>query len=290
MMIGFALHGGAFTQALDGAQEVRAHMGGTAREAVEALRAGQSALDVVTSAVVRLEDSGLYLAGKGAAPNAKGEYELDASIMEGQTRRGGGVAGMTGVKNPVRAARIVMEETPHVLLVGAGAREAALAAGLEAVDAPGDYYTPSATSDHTLPPGLGLGTVGAVALDQHGRLAAATSTGGTLGKLRGRVGDTPLIGAGTWADEEVAVSCTGQGEYFIRAAVAADIAARRKYAHQSLTEAARSALTDMIRLGGAGGLIALDRNGQVACPYNTLGLKRAWLGSDGDIHTALGED
>jgi L-asparaginase / beta-aspartyl-peptidase len=287
MTIGFALHGGAFTDRLVDGGAIGAHMALVAQGSVEALRHGAEALDVVTEAVTALEDSGLYLAGKGSAPNSAGAFDLDASIMDGATRLGGGVAGLSGIRNPVRAARLVMEKTPHVLLIGAGARSLALQHGLEAIDDPESWYTPAALVDMNLPHGLGLGTVGAVALDDRGNLAAATSTGGTLGKRAGRVGDTPLIGAGTWADAHVAVSCTGQGEFFIRAAVAADIAARIRYGHEPLESAAIAALADMARLGGFGGLIALDRTGAVARPFNTLGLKCAWLERDGTIQKGL---
>jgi beta-aspartyl-peptidase (threonine type) len=171
------------------------------------------------------------------------------------------------------AARAVMEETPHVLLVGAGAKAFAHGMGLEEIEDPAAYYTPAVR--RPVEPGeLAHGTVGAVARDIAGRLAAATSTGGLLNKMPGRVGDTPLIGAGTWADERVAVSCTGQGEYFMRAAVAADISARVRYGGQTLASACAGALADMETQGGDGGLIAVDAMGNVSTPYVSEGMKR----------------
>jgi L-asparaginase/beta-aspartyl-peptidase (threonine type) len=275
-----ALHGGAgpLREADYGAAE--AHMRGVLEDGRKRLSAGQSALDVVQALVGALEACGYHIAGRGASPNRNGQYELDAAIMDGETRRAGAVAALRGFRSPIEAARVVMEHTPHVLVVGKGAGAIARAHGLERVWNPKNYYTPVISR----PVGdgeLAHGTVGAVALDTSGRLAAATSTGGLLNKTPGRVGDTPIIGAGTWADERVAVSCTGQGEYFMRAAVAADISARVRYGRQSLKEATDGALSDMKILGGDGGLIAVDVLGQVAMPFTSEGMKRAvadWQG------------
>jgi L-asparaginase/beta-aspartyl-peptidase (threonine type) len=276
-----ALHGGAGAIAANKYQREEAHMAGLLDRGAVMLGAGVSALDVVTAMAEELEACGLHVAGKGAAPNVAGVVELDASIMDGADRRAGAVAALQGFVSPVRVARAVMEETPHVLLAGVGAAHFAAAQGLERVDDPASYYAPAQSG---LPD---AGTIGAVALDLSGRLAAATSTGGTARKLPGRVGDTPIIGAGCWADERAAVSCTGLGEYFMRVNAAADVSARIAYAKQSLDEATRAVVEDVRRLGGVGGLIAVDARGDVATPFVSAGMKRAVATSSGrrDVKT-----
>jgi L-asparaginase/beta-aspartyl-peptidase (threonine type) len=275
-----ALHGGAGPVRSASYDREEAHMRGLLEQGAALLEGGASALDVATEMVAALEASGLHVAGKGASPNAAGAHELDASIMDGAARKAGAVAALCGFVSPVRAARRVMEATPHVLLVGDGARAFCLSEGLERVTDPAAYYTP-AVSRIAAPGELAHGTVGAVVKDKAGRLAAATSTGGLLGKMPGRVGDSPLIGAGCWADERVAVSCTGQGEYFMRAAVAADVSARMRYGGQSLAAAAAGALADMEVQGGDGGLIAIDSAGNVAAPFVSEGMKRGLATASG---------
>ena len=280
------LHGGAGARrSRDYAAEI-AHM----REVVETMKArleaGASALDVAVETTVLLEDSGLYVAGRGASPNLAGEYELDASLMDGPSGRAGAVAAFQGYRNPIRAARAVMDHSPHVLLAGSGAARFAGEHGLERIEDAQAWFTRAGQGEDNHPPGQGSalahGTVGCCVLDTQGRLAAATSTGGVFGKLPGRVGDTPIPAAGVWASGRVAVSCTGQGEYFIRTAAAA-----RNDWHveggASITEAGQSVIDGIGALGGDGGLIALDAQGNRADPFNSQGMKRAWLTPEGAI-------
>ena len=274
-----ALHGGAGAVAGRDYSRTEAHLGALANDCRARLGAGDAALDVVEFAVAELESCGLYVAGKGSAPNSAGYIELDASIMHGPDRLAGGVAGLSGFANPVRVARGVMERTPHVLLAGPGAANFASQWGFDTVTDAASYYTlPVGVDAHEIGE-LRHGTVGAVALDTSGALAAATSTGGTFGKLEGRVGDTPLIGPGTWADDDIAISCTGIGEHIIRSggALAAAFAFR---SGASLDDALRQLLDEIARLGGDAGVIAVTRDGQIGMQFNSDGMKRAAVATD----------
>jgi isoaspartyl peptidase/L-asparaginase-like protein (Ntn-hydrolase superfamily) len=279
-----ALHGGAGPVFGRDYSREEAHMAELLREGGKRLASGVAALDVVEAMVAALEESGLHLAGKGAAPNTDGRYELDAAIMDGRTRNAGAVAALSGIISPIAAARIVMERTPHVLIAGEGAWALATEYGLPEVRDPDTYYQP--VEERCLLPARAMGTVGAVVLDQYGDLAAATSTGGVKSKTPGRVGDTPLIGAGTWADERCAISCTGLGEYFIRAAAAADVSARIRYGGASLEDAVQGALDDVKHLGGEGGMIAVGADGTLITGSNSGGLKRGLMDADGRFEVA----
>nr|NIM71919.1 isoaspartyl peptidase/L-asparaginase [Gammaproteobacteria bacterium] len=227
-------------------------------------------------AVAEMESSGLYVAGRGSAPNSAGYVELDASIMDGRSRSAGAVAALRDFVSPVRVARGIMEKTPHVMLAGPGAGEFARANDfMEVADASTYYTLPVGVSRKDIGGGR-HGTVGAVALDVNGGLAAATSTGGTFGKLEGRVGDTPLIGPGTWADDDIAISCTGTGEHIIRSGGAALIAFRYR-SGIALQQAIDEMLDEVKRLGGDAGIIAVTRDAEIAMPYNSEGMKRACL-------------
>lgn len=248
------------------------------------LKAGASALDVVEAAVCKLEDCEAFNAGKGSVYSHEGEQELDAAIMDGSHCQAGAVAGVKLVRNPIQLARQVLEHSPHVLLIGQGAEAFARQQGV--TFAPASYFASEyrwqqlqqirdqqqTALDHSLgsaEPPSSFGTVGAVALDQAGQLAVATSTGGMTNKRFGRVGDSPLIGAGTYANAQCAVSATGHGEYFMRAVLAHDLAARLRYQGVSLQQAAEQALQQVAELGGQGGLIAVDQQGNWAMPFNT---------------------
>jgi L-asparaginase / beta-aspartyl-peptidase len=262
------------------------------------LAVGGNSLDAVAAAVAVLEDAPQFNAGRGAVFTADGTNELDASIMEGHTRRAGAVAGLRRVRHPVVLARAVMERSPHVMLVGEGAEAFAKSVDIELVDP--EYFRTehrwqqlqrikaAEKAQAALPGAAYFGTVGAVARDRHGHLAAATSTGGMTNKRWGRVGDSPILGAGTWADTGCAVSATGWGEYFIRLAVAHDICARVAYRGDSVAVAAQQVImTDVPALGGDGGVIAIDADGNLALPFNTSGMYRAWIRRDGSRATAI---
>jgi beta-aspartyl-peptidase (threonine type) len=279
-----AIHGGAGVMRRDRpGEQQRAAL----RRALEAAYEQKTALDAVTAAVVVLEDSPLFNAGRGSCFNADGEIEMDASVMDGEGLRAGAVAAVKRIRNPVLAARAVMEATRHVLLAGSGAERFAERQGLT-LENPEYFRTALRRSALDRKVKNHHGTVGAVALDQDGNLAAATSTGGYTGKLPGRIGDSPLIGAGNYADNRAcAVSGTGLGEAFIRAAVAYDVAARMRYRKESLARAAAAALANVARLGGDGGLIAVDRRGNVAMPFNSEGMYRASVDGRGKTTIAI---
>ncbi|RYD53174.1 MAG: isoaspartyl peptidase/L-asparaginase [Sphingobacteriales bacterium] len=300
-MFSIALHGGAGTipkGSLTPEQEAQY------REALaQALAAGTAvleqkgaALDAVIAAVTVLEDNPLFNAGRGAVFNHDGRHEMDAAIICGKERQTGGVCGIAGVKNPVELARLVMEQTEHVLLSGTGAEAFAKTQGV-AFEPESYFYNElryqqwkeavaadRVQLDHTAAGGKKMGTVGCAVLDEMGNLAAATSTGGLTNKRWGRIGDTPIIGAGTWADNATcAVSCTGTGEYFIRAVVGHEIHALMQYKGLSLQDACDEVVNkQLVASGGEGGLVAVDAQGNVCLPFNSEGMYRAWRKSDGD--------
>ena len=288
-----AIHGGAGTMTKEKlSPELERAYRDKLREAAEAgakvLQTGGTALDAVTSAIVILEDSELFNAGKGAVFTAEGKNELDSSIMDGSNLNAGAVAGVTRVKNPILLAKAVMQFSPHVMLQGAGAESFAQQQGVVMVD-PSYFYTQlrwqqlqnakaagkGATLDHD--GDFKFGTVGAVALDSHGNLAAGTSTGGMTNKQFGRIGDSPIIGAGTYANNQsCAVSATGHGEYFIRATVARNICAQMEYGGKTLEQATQSiVMQQLVDMGGSGGVIAVDKDGNISLVFNTEGMYRA---------------
>ena len=313
-----AIHGGAGTMSRDSAAAAQQAAYHDALRSVllppqQLLAAGGSALDAVMLAVELLEDCPLFNAGHGAVFTHDETHELDAAVMDGATLRAGAIACVSRVRRPVRAARAVMENSDHVLFAGAGAEAFARRQGLEMVE-PSYFSTEArreqlkralgadrAVLDHdgaalafrTPPPPLEergkMGTVGAVAVDARGNVAAATSTGGMTNKQPGRVGDTPLIGAGTYADNATAaISCTGTGEMFIRLAVAHDICARMRYAGLSLERAAGVVVQEALpAIGGRGGLVAVDRHGNVSMPFNTEGMYRGYARVGEPVHTAI---
>ena len=269
------------------------------QKGLDTLKKGGTSLDAVVVTIKILEDSPLFNAGKGAVFNNDGKNEMDASIMDGKTLKAGAVAGVTTIKNPITAARVVMEKTSHVMLMGNGAEKLAKEQGLEIVD-PSYFFDQKRWNQYLISKeksGLNTidstlkkyGTVGVVALDMYGNLAAGTSTGGTMNKKYGRVGDSPIIGAGTYADNVTcAVSCTGTGEYFIRNVVAYDMAALMKYKGFTIKQAGDYIIYDKLKpQGGDGGLIAIDKNGNFTMPFNTAGMFRGYANSDGEINVFL---
>ena len=261
------------------------------RAGADVLVDGGKALDAVQAAIIALEDDPVFNAGKGAVFNAVGINELDASIMRGDTLDAGAVASVRRVKNPILAARAVMERSPHVLLGGKGADEFAQSQGIEMVE-PGYFRTERRWQQYQAARKSGkFGTVGAVVLDTHGSLAAGTSTGGLTFKRFGRVGDSPIIGAGTYADNDAcAVSATGQREYFIRLAVARSICARVQYAGMPVAEATHAVIhDDLDKLGGTGGVIVIDRQGEIAVEFNTEVMNRGYLRAGGEPVVEVGE-
>jgi beta-aspartyl-peptidase (threonine type) len=293
MAWGLVLHGGAGVitrEKLTPVREaaIRADLERALRAAYAVLAKGGTSVDAVTAAIVILEDSPLFNAGKGAVFTHDGVNELDAAIMDGRTRRAGAVAAVRTAKNPILLARAVMEKGRHVMLVGAGADEFAAAAGVEQVD-PSYFRTEERWQE--LQKAIAedkFGTVGVVALDRSGGLAAGTSTGGLTNKRYGRVGDSPVIGAGTYADDHCGVSATGHGELFIRYTVARDICARVEYTHVSLARAADDVVMDeLVRAKGDGGVIALDAQGHWTMPFNTPGMYRGYITDDGVPHVDI---
>lgn len=282
-----ALHGGAGVKPGRDYTRAEAFLAALIQTGAGDLARGAPALDVVQGCTMKLEASGLYVAGRGSAHNRWGEVELDAGLMDGRNGRAGAVSALQGLASPIACARAVMDHASHVLLTGKGATAFSLSRHMEAVTDLDRWLTEPDGFDSSDLDG-GHGTVGAVALDLGGHLAAATSTGGTYGALPGRVGDTPLIGAGVWADERVAISCTGQGEAFIRACAAHDVAARLRYGAQTPTQAAEAVLARVTALGGDGGLIVITANGDVLTPFNTPGMKRAFAAAGVSARVGVG--
>lgn len=290
-----AVHGGAGTIrrgeiTARESDRYRAALVRALRAGYEILKSGGSSLDAVIAAVVVMEDSPLFNAGRGACYNTDAQHELDAAIMDGATLRAGAVTCVRHIKNPVLAARAVMEHSPHVLLAAAGAERFAQRQGLAMVPAAyfGTRRRRRALRKAQRTESEKHGTVGAVALDSAGSLAAATSTGGYTGKLPGRIGDSPIIGSGTYADDRTcAVSCTGPGELFMRSVLAYDVSARMTYQARSLRRAAVQALRTLAHLGGHGGLIAVDRRGNIAMPFSSEGMYRASIDRNGRKTVAI---
>jgi beta-aspartyl-peptidase (threonine type) len=282
--IAIAIHGGAGVMRRMTAAQQALYVAGLERALDSGhaiLEQGGSSLDAVSASVVALEDDPLFNAGRGSVYNAAGKHELDASIMDGATLRAGAVAAVSRIRNPVLAARAVMEKSAHVLLAGKGAEDFARRHGLPFA---GRKYFHTEARLAALRKGLKRhhGTVGAVALDRRGNLAAATSTGGYTGKLAGRVGDSPIIGAGTYADNRsCAVSGTGWGEAFIRVAAAHEVSARMRHLGETVAKASRAVLRRISHVGGDGGLVAVDSRGNLAMPFSSDGMFRACIGAEG---------
>lgn len=312
--VAIVIHGGAGTilpenMTAETEQQYRDALTEALQTGHDVLTAGGSSMDAVVETLVVLEDSPLFNAGKGAVFTSEGTVELDASIMDGATRNAGALTGVTNVRNPIRLARSILDNSRHVMMSGAGAETFALEQGFE--ETPNEYFYTErrrealrrAQSAEEAPTGDAgdamefkddprsrpdkFGTVGAVALDRDGNIAAGTSTGGMTNKRFGRVGDSPIIGAGTYAHNETCgVSATGHGEYFIRGVVAHDIAARMRYGGMSVQEAASAVVMDelpAIGEGGTGGVIALDAEGNIAMPFNTPGMYRGYVDTEGNL-------
>ncbi|MCG8277645.1 isoaspartyl peptidase/L-asparaginase [Stenotrophomonas sp. NLF4-10] len=299
------IHGGAGVErgslGPEEMQAARTALEAALRKGHEALAAGRPAMDAVTAAIIVLEDDPTFNAGRGAVFTHDGRNELDAALMDGATQRAGAVAGVHTIRNPILLARAVMEHSPHVMMVGQGAEMFAAEQQIEQVDpsyfrtekrwqqlqralreeAAGQAHADLETARH-------FGTVGAVALDAQGGLAAGTSTGGMTNKRYGRVGDSPVIGAGTWADARCAVSGTGWGEFYLRLAAAHEICARMHYLGESPAAAGEEVIVRQVPgLGGDGGAIVLSADGRAAMPFNTEGMYRGWIGADGVPHVAI---
>ncbi len=309
--VAIVIHGGAGTILKSNmTPEREAKYRGKLTEALETgyqiLVGGGSSLDAVEAVIRIMEDSPLFNAGRGAVFTNQGRNEMDASIMDGATLNAGAVASVSGIKNPISAARLVMTESRHVMLVGAGAVTFAGDHGLELADS-AYFWTQdrwdrlqkikaeeASESRLLLPPAVRvdekLGTVGCIALDKDGNLAAGTSTGGLTNKRWGRVGDSPIIGAGTYANNKTCgVSGTGVGEYFMRGLVAYDVSAHMEYKGMNLDDAAAAVIQKLTDMGGTGGFIALDTDGNVTMPFNTPGMYRGYIKADGEPHVFLYE-
>ncbi|MCS6820751.1 MAG: isoaspartyl peptidase/L-asparaginase [Microscillaceae bacterium] len=305
------IHGGAGTirkadMPPEKEKEVHEALAKALRIGYQTLENGGTSLDAVEQTIIFLENHPLFNAGVGSVLNNKAQPELDASIMNGATLEAGAVAGVSRIKQPISAAKLVMQKSPHVFMIGKGAEQFAKEQGLEMVK-PNYFITPEQINQlkklqkrlkdqkknqkASLSPNQEIGkfgTVGCVALDKAGNLAAGTSTGGMINKRYGRVGDAPIIGAGTYADNNsCAVSATGHGEYFIRANVAFRIAALKTMQNLSLQQAAQQALDLVQKLGGSGGVIALDREGNIAMPFNTDGMYRGYIDKNKRMETLL---
>ena len=296
-----AIHGGAGviergSLSRDQERAYRAALSAALETGSAVLRRGGRSLDAVEASVRVLEDDPLFNAGRGAVFTADGRNELDASIMDGSTRKAGAVAGVTRTRNPISLARAVMEKSPHVMLAREGADQFSLEQGLEQVD-PSYFRTERRWQElldwrrnnaASLDPAHSRGTVGAVAIDMNGHLAAGTSTGGTTGKRWGRIGDSPVIGAGTYAaDGNCAVSATGAGDLFIRAGAARQVCDRIAWQGASAQDAADATIADIGSIGGDGGLIVMDGSGRIAFSMNTSGMYRGWVTSSVPAGTAI---
>lgn len=301
------IHGGAGTITKENLtpekeKEYREALALSLKAGYEKIKEGKTSLEAVEASILVMEDSPLFNAGKGAVLTAEGTVELDASFMQGKDLNAGAVAGVMTIKNPIKAAIAVMNHSPHVMLMGRGAEAFARTQNLELVS--NEYFkTPSrmkslelflelekrdpqaflSPKDHAELLDQKYGTVGAVALDLEGNISAGTSTGGMTGKKWNRVGDSPLIGAGTYANKQVGISGTGWGEYFIRTTAARSLAAQMEYLNLPVEKAAENVIDQIAALGGDGGLIALDQNGNVAMTFNTKGMYRGAVTEDGDM-------
>lgn len=308
------IHGGAGTilkkeMSPELEEQYRAKLKEALTQSYQKIKEGKSSLEAVEAAIVVMEDSPLFNAGKGAVFTSDGRNELDASIMYGKDKSAGAVAGLTVVKNPIKAAIAVMQKSEHVMMIGKGAEQFAKKEGLEIVD-PKYFWTkhrwdalqkvkkeelkanqPNAMNNSHYPSYYWVdkkfGTVGCVALDKEGNLSAGTSTGGMTNKKYGRVGDAPIIGAGTYADKNVGISGTGWGEFYIRTSAARTVAAKYEYQNKDVKTATQEVMLEIEKLGGDGGMIALDKNGNVAMTFNTEGMYRGTVTEDGEINIEI---
>ena len=305
------IHGGAGTilkkdMSSELEEQYRAKLKEALTQSYQKIKEGKSSLEAVEAAIVVMEDSPLFNAGKGAVFTSDGRNELDASIMYGKDKSAGAVAGLTVVKNPIKAAIAVMQKSEHVMMIGKGAEQFAKKEGLEIVN-PKYFWTqhrwdalqkvkkaelkanqPNAMNNSHYPSYYWVdkkfGTVGCVALDRDGNISAGTSTGGMTNKKYGRVGDAPIIGAGTYADKNVGISGTGWGEFYIRTSAARTVAAKYEYQNKDVKTATQEVMLEIEKLGGDGGMIALDKNGNVAMTFNTEGMYRGTVTEDGEIN------